>query len=128
MLLVPEVLTHLAGEGADAARWKAVLAEAQQCEVLGHGKKALRKLTIAVFGGHSAYHDMKARSRIELTCQVWLTQQCDKPALTYTFEGAFTCGHGVLAHFDHDSKAMSCYKRVLSDSFVTTEQQYVKRE
>ena len=58
------------GQGPAAAEWKDVLSRAQQCEALGQGRKQLRKLMVALYGGHSAYHDTKARFRIDSTYQV----------------------------------------------------------
>ena len=56
------------------------MSKAQQCEALGQGRKALRKLMIIVYGGHSAYHDTKTGLRIEAAHQV---QSCKRIVTAY---------------------------------------------
>ena len=53
-----------AAEKTDVAVWKELLGKAQQCEQLNKGRKSMRKLMIQLYGGHSAYHDAKAHTRL----------------------------------------------------------------
>ena len=53
-----------AAEKTDVAVWKELLGKAQQCEQLSKGRKSMRKLMLQLYGGHSAYHDAKAHTRL----------------------------------------------------------------
>ena len=46
------------------AAWKAGLSEALQCEQLSKSRVSMRKLMLQLYGGHSAYHDAKAHTRL----------------------------------------------------------------
>ncbi len=66
---------HAAAEKSDVVAWKEVLSEAQRCEQLGKGRKSLRKLMLLLYGGHSAYHDAKAHTRLAQAHKVRARQQ-----------------------------------------------------
>ncbi|KAL0024070.1 hypothetical protein WJX79_002966 [Trebouxia sp. C0005] len=51
-------------EKTDVAVWKELLSKVQQCEQLSKGRQSMRKLMLQLYGGHSAYHDAKARTRL----------------------------------------------------------------
>ena len=57
------------------AEWKDVLSDAQQCDQLGKGRKPLRKLMLQLYGGHSAYHDAKANTRLTQAYKVITCRQ-----------------------------------------------------
>lgn len=57
-------LSCFAAEKTDVAVWKELLSKVQQCEQLSKGRQSMRKLMLQLYGGHSAYHDAKARTRL----------------------------------------------------------------
>jgi len=62
--VMPTGLSCFAAEKTDVAVWKELLGQAQQCEQLSKGRKSMRKLMLQLYGGHSAYHDAKAHTRL----------------------------------------------------------------
>lgn len=59
-----------AAECSKAGEWKEALSEAQQCDQLAKRSKPMRKLMLHIYGGHTAYHDAKAHTRLTLAYQV----------------------------------------------------------
>jgi len=62
--VMPTGLSCFVAEKTDGAVWKELLGQAQQCEQLSKGRKSMRKLMLQLYGGHSAYHDAKAHTRL----------------------------------------------------------------
>lgn len=47
-----------------------MLSEAQQCDQLAKRRKPMRALMLHIYGGHTAYHDAKAHTRLILAHKV----------------------------------------------------------
>ena len=60
------------GKASNVAEWKEVLSEAQMCEQLAKGRKPMRTLLLHIYGGHTAYHDAKAHTRLTQAHKVGL--------------------------------------------------------
>lgn len=59
-----------AAQGNKVEEWKEVLSGAQQCDQLARRRQPVRKLMLHIYGGHTAYHDAKAYTRLTLAYKV----------------------------------------------------------
>ena len=59
-----------AAQGSKVEEWKDMLSEAQQCDQLAKRRKPMRALMLHIYGGHTAYHDAKAHTRLILAHKV----------------------------------------------------------
>ena len=59
-----------AAQGSKVEEWKEALSETQQCDQLAKRRKPVRKLMLHLYGGHTAYHDAKALTRLTLAYKV----------------------------------------------------------
>ena len=60
-----------AAQGSKVEEWQEVLSGAQQCDQLARRRKPVRKLMLHIYGGHTAYHDAKAHTRLTLAYKVY---------------------------------------------------------